>query len=82
MKKNPALATLDRALGTWTVTGSHPYLAGRTVHGRVTFESVENGAFIRMHSKMDDPEIPEGVAIALSPDGASASRRLLDTQTV
>jgi hypothetical protein len=63
MKTNPALATLDRAVGTWTVTGSHPYLAGRTLRGRVTFERVEGGAFVRMHSKMDDPEIPEGIAL-------------------
>ena len=63
IKKNPALATLDRAVGTWIVTGSHPYLPGRTLHGRVTFDVVEDGAFIRMHSKMDDPEVPEGVAI-------------------
>lgn len=63
MKTNPALATLDRAVGTWTVTGSHPYLAGRTLRGRVTFERIEGGAFIRMHSKMDDPEIPAGVAL-------------------
>ncbi len=63
MKTNPALATLDRAVGTWTVTGSHPYLPSRTLHGRVTFERIDGGAFFRMHSKMDDPEIPEGVAI-------------------
>jgi len=63
MKTNPALALLDRAVGIWTVTGSHPYLPNRTLHGRVTFERIEGGAFIRMHSKMDDPEIPEGVAI-------------------
>jgi hypothetical protein len=63
MKTNPALATLDRVVGNWTVTGSHPYLAGRTLRGRVTFERIEGGAFIRMHSKMDDPEIPEGVAL-------------------
>lgn len=63
MWTNPALAALDRAVGTWTVTGSHPYLPGRTLRGHVTFERVEGGAFLRMHSKMDDPEIPEGVAI-------------------
>jgi hypothetical protein len=62
-KANPALARLERALGTWNVTGSHPQLAGRTLPGKVTFERIEGGAFIRMHSKMDDPEIPEGVAI-------------------
>jgi hypothetical protein len=63
MKSNPALAPLDRALGTWVVTGSHPYLQGRTLRGEVTFERIEGGAFVRMHSKMVDPEIPEGVAI-------------------
>jgi hypothetical protein len=63
MKSNPALATLDRAVGTWDVTGSHPYLPGRTLRGRATLEHIEGGAFLRMHTKMDDPEIPEGVAI-------------------
>lgn len=36
MWTNPALATLDRVVGTWTVTGSHPHLPGRTLRGRVT----------------------------------------------
>lgn len=63
MKPNPALATLDRIVGIWTVTGAHPYLPGRTLRGRVTFERIEDGAFVRMRSKMEDPEIPEGVAI-------------------
>jgi hypothetical protein len=54
---------LHRAVGTWAVTGSHPYLPGRTLRGRATFEHIEGGAFLRMHSKMDDPEIPEGIAI-------------------
>ena len=63
MKTNPALAPLARCLGTWTVTGQHPYLPGRNLRGRVTFEPIEGGAFVRMHSKMEDAEIPEGVAI-------------------
>jgi hypothetical protein len=63
MKANPALAPLERAVGTWTVTGSHPYLPGRTLRGKITFERVEGGAFLRMHSKLDDSEIPEGVAL-------------------
>jgi hypothetical protein len=29
----------------------------------VTFERIEGGAFVRMHSKMVDKEFPEGVAI-------------------
>jgi hypothetical protein len=63
MKTNPALVPLDRAVGTWTVTGSHPYLRGRVLRGHVTFERIEGGAFLRMRSKMEDPEIPEGLAI-------------------
>jgi hypothetical protein len=69
MNANPALGVLDRAVGTWLVTGSHPYLPGRVLRGRVLFERIEGGAFIRMHSKMDDPEIPEGVAMFGTDDG-------------
>ena len=64
MKKvNTALGPLERAVGTWTVTGTHPLMPGRSLPGNVTFERIEGGAFLRMHSKMDDPEFPEGVAI-------------------
>lgn len=76
MKTNPILAKLDRALGTWAVTGSHPYLAGRTLRGTVTFESIEGGAFVRMHSKMEDAEIPEGVAIFGTDDADNACTML------
>ena len=63
MWTNRALSVLDRAVGVWNVTGKHPYLPGRTLRGRVTFERIEGGAFVRMRSKMEDPEIPEGIAI-------------------
>jgi hypothetical protein len=76
MTTNPALAPLDRAVGAWTVTGSHPYLPGRTLRGRVTFERLENGAFLRMSTKMDDPEIPEGVAIFGTDDADNACTML------
>jgi hypothetical protein len=76
MKTNPALATLDRTVGVWTVTGSHPYFPGRTLRGRVTFEPIEGGAFLRMHSKMEDPEIPEGVAIFGTDDEAKTCTML------
>ena len=73
---NPALAAFDRAVGRWIVSGAHPYLAGRTLRGRVTFERIEGGAFLRMHSKMDDPEIPEGVAIFGTDDAENACTML------
>jgi hypothetical protein len=76
MKTNPALSPLDRTVGAWLVTGSHPYLPGRTLHGRVTFERIEHGAFLRMHSKMDDAEIPEGFSI-FGTDGDDAACTML-----
>lgn len=69
MKPNPALSPFEPMLGTWRVTGSHPHLPGRVLRGRVVFEHVEQGAFVRMHSKMDDPELPEGVALFGTDDG-------------
>ena len=63
MKANVVLAPLDRVVGEWNLAGSHPGLPGRTLRGKVTFERIDGGAFLRMHSKMEDPEIPEGVAI-------------------
>jgi hypothetical protein len=83
MKTNPRLSVLGRAVGTWNVTGSHPYLAGRTLQGRVTFERIEGGAFIRMHSKMSDPEIPEGVAIfGTDDDDETCTMLYFDERTV
>jgi hypothetical protein len=76
MWTNRALATLDRIIGTWDVTGSHPYFPGRTLRGRATFERIEGGAFVRMHSKMEDPEIPEGVAIFGTDDAENACTML------
>jgi hypothetical protein len=71
MQANPALAVLDRLVGQWAVTGSHPLLTGRILRGRVTLERIDGGAFIRLHTRMDDVEIPEGVAIfGTDPAGA------------
>lgn len=74
MGTNEALAPLARAIGTWAVTGSHPYLLGRELRGRVAFEWIEGGAFVRMRTTMDDGEIPDGVAI-FGTDGAREDPR-------
>lgn len=73
---NADLAPLDRALGTWAVTGRHPFLPGRTLRGRVTFERIEGGAFVRMRSQMDEPEFPRGVAIFGTDDEAGGCTML------
>ena len=83
MHTNPALAMMDRALGSWNVTGSHPYLPDRVLLGRVTFERIDGGAFVRMHSKMDDAEIPEGIAIfGTDVDAKTCTMLYFDTRGV
>lgn len=62
-KPNPALAPFGALIGTWEATGTHPLVPGKTFHGRTTFEWIEGGAFIVMRSRIDEPEIPSGIAI-------------------
>ncbi|MBO0778472.1 MAG: hypothetical protein J2P37_06540 [Ktedonobacteraceae bacterium] len=67
---NPALASFKVLVGEWQTIGSHPYLPGITLHGRTTFDWLFGGAFLIMHSEIDDPNIPSGVAIFGSDDMA------------
>jgi hypothetical protein len=65
---NPALKKLDVLVGQWTTVGSHPLIPGVTLHGQTTFEWLEGGAFLIMHSEIDEPGIPSGVAVFGSDD--------------
>ncbi len=65
---NPALRSFEALVGEWRTTGTHPQLPGTTFHGRTTFAWHEGGAFLIMHSEIDEPEIPSGVAIFGSDD--------------
>jgi hypothetical protein len=67
---NPALRQLAFLLGTWRTTGTHPLVPGKTFHGRTSFGWHQGGAFLIMHSQIDEPEIPSGVAIIGSDDEA------------
>jgi hypothetical protein len=67
-KPNPALSSLGALVGTWKTTGTHPLVPGTTFHGRTSFAWMEGGAFLIMHSEIDEPEIPSGIAIFGSDD--------------
>ena len=67
---NPALEPFKVFVGEWQTIGSHPYLPGITLQGRTTFDWLEGGAFLIMHSEIDDPNFPSGVAIFGSDDVA------------
>jgi hypothetical protein len=62
-KPNPALQPLSVLVGNWSTTGTHPQVPGKTFHGRTSFAWIEGGAFLIMHSQIDEPEIPRGIAI-------------------
>lgn len=67
---NPALQALSFLIASWRTEGTHPDVPDKTFHGRSSFEWVESGVFLIMHSEIDEPEIPSGVAIFGSDDGA------------
>jgi hypothetical protein len=67
-KPNPALEPFGALVGTWNTVGTHPMVPGKTFHGRTTFEWLEGGAFLIMHSQIDEPEIPSGIAVFGSDD--------------
>jgi hypothetical protein len=69
-KPNPALEALRRLIGTWNTIGTHPLIPGKTFHGRCSFAWIEGGAFLIMHSEIDEPEIPSGIAIFGTDDAA------------
>jgi len=65
---NPALKPLAVLVGEWKTVGTHPMVPGVTFHGSTSFEWIEGGAFLTMHSEIDEPQIPSGVAIFGSDD--------------
>ena len=60
---NPALLPLNGLIGEWETTGTHPYLPGMVLHGHTSFNWIEGGAFLIMHSENDEEKIPSGIAI-------------------
>jgi len=75
-KPNPALKLLAPLVGKWQTTGTHPYFPGAELHGRVSFEWVEGGAFLLMRSEIEHPKFPNGIAIFGSDNEAGAYYQL------
>src|SRR5215212_11182399 len=60
---NPALEPFSVLIGEWMTAGTHPKLPGITLHGHTSFNWMEGGAFLVMHSKINEGKIPTGIAI-------------------
>ncbi len=67
---NPALKRFSILIGTWKTTGTHPLIPDTILHGRASFEWLENGAFLMWRSEIDEPGVPSGIAIFGSDDSA------------
>lgn len=65
---NPALKPFGVLVGKWNTVGAHPLFPDTTFHGKTSFEWIEGGAFLVMHSEIQEPGIPSGVAILGSDD--------------
>jgi hypothetical protein len=60
---NPALKSFSALVGEWETVGTHPKLPGITLHGYASFNWMEGGAFLVMHSKINEGKIPTSIAI-------------------
>jgi len=64
---NPALEALSILVGEWETVGKHVMLPD-TLHGHVSFEWLEGGAFLMMKSTVDEPGVPSNISVIGSDD--------------
>ena len=84
MQPNPRLQALAILIGEWATVGTHPLLPGKTFHGHASFRWLESGAFLLFHSHIDEPDIPDGVAILGTDDSTpdAGARLYFDVRNV
>lgn len=73
---NPKLKPFGVLVGEWKTVGTHPQLPGVTLHGQVSFEWIEDGAFLLMHSAVEEEGIPSGIALFGSDDASDVASML------
>ena len=74
---NPNLHALAVLVGEWATLGAHPMLPGKTLHGHTTFSWLESGAFLQLHTHIDEPEVPDGTAIFGTDDATPGAGAML-----
>ncbi len=60
---NPALKAFSAFVGDWKLVGTHAQIPDTILHGHASFSWLEGGAFLIMHSEIDEEGIPSGIAI-------------------
>ena len=68
--RNQKLKPFSVLVGVWNTVGTHPYFPETILHGCTSFEWLEDGAFLIVHSQIYETEtgVPTGVAIFGSDD--------------
>ena len=79
---NPRLELLFPFIGTWRTTGSHPMMPGQILRGQTSFAWHLGGAFVIMHSEMEQTEVPAAVAIFGSDDDGEVTLLYFDGRGV
>jgi hypothetical protein len=69
---NPALKPFSILIGNWNTMGTHGLLPDTILHGKTSFEWLENGAFLMLRSEINDPRIPSTIAIFGTDDSEGA----------
>ncbi len=62
---NAALKPFEGLIGEWITVGYHPYIPNTILHGKVSFSWLGNGAFLMMHTEIDNPKIPEALLFSV-----------------
>lgn len=70
---NHATEALVPLLGIWDTVGAHGLIPGTVLHGRASFEWLEQGRLMLLRSRIhEDVGIPEGLAVLGSDDQSGA----------
>ncbi|WP_309604149.1 hypothetical protein [Phenylobacterium sp.] len=79
---NPLLLPLAFLIGEWNTEGRHPMVPGKRLIGRTSFAWDQGGAFLLMHSEIDAPDFPSGVALIGSDDVGTLTMIYFDERRV
>ena len=66
-ERNPALEPFEALIGTWATEATHPAVDA-VVPGTVTYEWLEGGHFIVVHSHNEHELFPDGICVIGAPE--------------
>lgn len=69
-KLNSALKALDMMVGEWEIEVSFPFGQPAIIHGRASFNWLEGGAFLVMHSDIERTYFPSVITVIGRDDSA------------